>query len=150
LDKNLPDWFKDKDANHDGQIAMAEFASSWTEKVAAEFLLADRNGDGIITEKECLLGPNISAPAGGGSSSKANSSLMAGRATLGSALGSVDERYQRYAEDRMKAYDKNSDSVLDAEELKAYTKAPANADKDGDGKLTLEELGAALQALYKK
>jgi hypothetical protein len=54
LAKGLPDWFLDKDADGDGQIGMAEFASRWTQDAAAEFDRYDLNHDGIITAAECL------------------------------------------------------------------------------------------------
>jgi Ca2+-binding EF-hand superfamily protein len=54
LPKGLPDWFARNDADADGQISMAEFAISWTEEKLAEFAAYDRNGDGLITPRECL------------------------------------------------------------------------------------------------
>jgi hypothetical protein len=54
LPKGLPDWFRTKDANGDGQISMAEFAAEWTPAAEAEFLRYDLNGDGFITPDECL------------------------------------------------------------------------------------------------
>jgi Ca2+-binding EF-hand superfamily protein len=56
LPKGLPSWFNDKDANHDGQVMMSEYASAWTDSVAAEFSRLDRNGDGILTAQESLAG----------------------------------------------------------------------------------------------
>jgi Ca2+-binding EF-hand superfamily protein len=55
LPKGLPDWFSRSDADGDGQVAMAEFSSSWNDAKAAEFAGWDRNGDGIITPKEALV-----------------------------------------------------------------------------------------------
>lgn len=54
LPKGLPDWFVQKDADGDGQISMAEFATEWTDTKAAEFEKYDLNHDGIITPEECL------------------------------------------------------------------------------------------------
>jgi Ca2+-binding EF-hand superfamily protein len=54
LPDGLPDWFKKNDADHDGQIAMGEYAKSWDDAKAAEFAKYDRNGDGILTPAECL------------------------------------------------------------------------------------------------
>jgi len=51
--EGLPGWFNLRDADRDGQVAMAEYASSWTDAKAAEFQSFDLNGDGIITPKEC-------------------------------------------------------------------------------------------------
>lgn len=52
LPQGLPDWFTRNDADGDGQIAMAEFATSWDDERAAEFSRWDRNNDGLITAKE--------------------------------------------------------------------------------------------------
>ena len=54
LPSGLPDWFTRNDADGDGQIAMAEFSTSWDDQKAAEFTRWDRNGDGVITPKEAL------------------------------------------------------------------------------------------------
>jgi len=54
LPEGLPSWFSLRDRNGDGQVAMAEFASSWTDAKAAEFLRWDLNGDGLLTPAECL------------------------------------------------------------------------------------------------
>jgi hypothetical protein len=54
LPKGIPDWFVEKDANHDGQVMMAEFAVRWNDALVAEFVQFDRNGDGVITPKECM------------------------------------------------------------------------------------------------
>jgi Ca2+-binding EF-hand superfamily protein len=54
LPKDLPDWFARKDANEDGQVTMAEFASSWSDSVVQDFSQWDLDGDGIITPAEIL------------------------------------------------------------------------------------------------
>ena len=41
------------DVDGDGQVSMAEYTTTWTETLAAEFLKYDANGDGIITPAEC-------------------------------------------------------------------------------------------------
>ncbi len=53
LPKGLPEWFTTNDANGDGQISMAEFATNWNDAKVEEFLRYDLNGDGIITAAEC-------------------------------------------------------------------------------------------------
>ena len=50
----LPDWFRQKDLNGDGQVTMAEFSREWTPEIAAEFNRYDLNHNGIITAAECL------------------------------------------------------------------------------------------------
>ncbi len=54
LPDGLPDWFRQKDLNGDGQITMAEFSREWTPEIAAEFERFDLNHNGIITAAECL------------------------------------------------------------------------------------------------
>ncbi len=54
LSKELPEWFREKDINGDGQVDMAEFASEWTPELVDEFNRYDLNHDGIITQAECL------------------------------------------------------------------------------------------------
>ena len=61
----LPDWFASNDANGDGQVAMVEYSSYWTDAKAREFVAYDRNGDGLITRREAADGPAASdVPAG--------------------------------------------------------------------------------------
>jgi len=54
LPKGLPDWFARKDADGDGQVTMAEYASEWTDAKAEEFVGYDLDGDGLIRPSECL------------------------------------------------------------------------------------------------
>jgi Ca2+-binding EF-hand superfamily protein len=54
LPSGLPEWFRRKDVNGDGQVTMAEFSDTWNDAVAAEFAKYDLNGDGVITAQECL------------------------------------------------------------------------------------------------
>jgi subtilisin-like proprotein convertase family protein/Ca2+-binding EF-hand superfamily protein len=48
----LPGWFYERDADGDGQVAMAEFAAEWTNEKLAEFVSLDGNGDGLLTSLE--------------------------------------------------------------------------------------------------
>ena len=61
----LPDWLARYDANGDGQVAMAEYSSSWTDAKVREFLSYDHNGDGLITQREAKDGPAQGAVAAG-------------------------------------------------------------------------------------
>ena len=60
LPDGLPDWFARNDVNGDGQVAMAEYSSFWSDSKAREFLRYDRNHDGMITPRECLDAPTTS------------------------------------------------------------------------------------------
>jgi len=55
LPEGLPDWFAQRDSDGDGQVMMAEYATTWPDEVVAEFIRFDLNDDGIITPKECLV-----------------------------------------------------------------------------------------------
>ena len=64
LSKELPEWFREKDVNGDGQVDMAEFANEWTPELVDEFNRYDLNHDGIITagrmsESDGRLTPQI-------------------------------------------------------------------------------------------
>jgi hypothetical protein len=50
----VPEWFKQRDANFDGQVFMWEYASSWTDESAQAFGQLDVNGDGVITALESV------------------------------------------------------------------------------------------------
>jgi Ca2+-binding EF-hand superfamily protein len=76
LIEGLPDWFSRYDVNRDGQVAMAEYSSYWSESKAREFLSYDRNGDGLITQREAAGGP-------------AEGTVMAGPVPAGPAPGGV-------------------------------------------------------------
>ena len=52
LPRELRDWFLEKDRDGDGQIAMSEFGSLWTEQQAREFARLDLDNDGLITPRE--------------------------------------------------------------------------------------------------
>jgi hypothetical protein len=59
LGEPLPPWFAEKDSNEDGQVAMAEFYSDWTDSRVREFRSWDLNDDGLITPVECLNGGGV-------------------------------------------------------------------------------------------
>ncbi len=48
----LPGWFYELDENHDGQVAMSEFATDWTAEKVEEFESLDANLDGLLTASE--------------------------------------------------------------------------------------------------
>jgi hypothetical protein len=52
LPDGLPSWFKSRDRNKDGQIAMSEYRSSWSKSAVNDFARLDANNDGVITPKE--------------------------------------------------------------------------------------------------
>jgi hypothetical protein len=52
LPAGLPGWFKSRDSDGDGQVAMHEYSRSWSERTAAEFVRYDKDNDGMITPAE--------------------------------------------------------------------------------------------------
>ncbi len=52
LSEGLPGWFYELDADRDGQVAMSEFATEWTEGKLQEFSSLDTNSDGLLTASE--------------------------------------------------------------------------------------------------
>ena len=52
LPNNLPSWFKSKDTNQDGQVAMHEYSKSWNDSTARKFKQLDKNNDGFISVEE--------------------------------------------------------------------------------------------------
>jgi hypothetical protein len=50
----LPSWFKSRDRNKDGQVAMSEYSRNWSERLVNEFRRYDRNNDGVVTAKEAV------------------------------------------------------------------------------------------------
>lgn len=52
LSGSAKSWIVSRDKNGDGQVAMHEFSSTWSESKIREFQKYDLNGDGIITAAE--------------------------------------------------------------------------------------------------
>jgi Ca2+-binding EF-hand superfamily protein len=143
--EGLPGYFTDRDTNGDGQIAMAEFASEWSEAVVEEFFAADSNRDGLITAEEALR-----AVEAGQSPSPGKPTLTASPAVMSAPTekstpkakreaGTAGSKNQRYAERIVKRSDTNGDGVLTPTEWKEMLMSPAKADFDRDGKVTVAE-----------
>jgi hypothetical protein len=52
--RGLPDWYVDRDANGDGQLALAEFTPTAEAQLVAQFERLDINHDGLLTPVEVL------------------------------------------------------------------------------------------------
>ncbi len=150
LPKGLPDWFARNDANADGQVAMSEFSTSWSDSVLKDFGQFDLNNDGIITPSETLEAVKNGAVRGStsSSSSPASSSSTAAASTSSpptSSAGSgevpkVDQRTFDHFRKLLERYDTNGDGVLVADEWKSMSKDPSAGDTDGDGRIGVNEL----------
>jgi hypothetical protein len=162
LPKELPLDFARRDANSDGQVAMAEYSASWSDSIAREFNQFDLNQDGFITPKECLKAISSglewgrlssssgsstgsrysSAPAGNsstGSSLASSSSAPAAPTTSSASSGGIDSRTLIYFQSVLKKSDANGDGVLTKDEWSSMSQDPTAADADADGKITVEE-----------
>jgi Ca2+-binding EF-hand superfamily protein len=64
LPSSLREWFLSNDRNGDGQVAMSEYAASWSEDKVSEFRKLDLNNDGRITPQEYVRA-KTQAPGGG-------------------------------------------------------------------------------------
>ncbi len=142
---DLPAWFTRQDANGDGQVSMAEYSRSWSEAVAKEFATFDRNGDGIITTKECLQAVEDGAVAGlaGEAGEGTDSSSTSSSSSSDGAASERAKRNLRHAVALIKKYDTNRDGVLDKSEWTKMKFDYSHADVNQDGKITPAELADA-------
>lgn len=160
--EGLPGFFKDKDADGDGQVSMAEFASDWSDEVVKEFFDSDFNRDGRITAEEALRaieeGPaskvmaaassgSGGSPSGSGASSGASSEAAA---KVSLPTGKVDPKYVKVIERIFSRSDKNGDGALTESELEGMLMRPKGADYDRDGRITINEYAMWMQARQKK
>ncbi|MGB7347793.1 MAG: EF-hand domain-containing protein [Pirellulaceae bacterium] len=167
LPEGVPGFFTDKDADADGQVTMAEFATDWNDDVVAEFFKSDLNRDGSITAAEALKaveqGVSVSAPSSsGGSSSSAMASRKSSDSDTGGSTsssssktpdaggGKPDDKLVKYAERIIGRYDKNKDGALVASEWSSMLMNPAPADANRDGRVTIEEYALHLASRSKK
>ena len=166
----LPEWFTRNDVNMDNQVSMAEFSKKWSAETIDDFLRFDPNGDGFITNKECLLavkkgfipgtggGSAASTPAA--SSSSATGSSASGSSGSGSS-GSVAAKpaeatrsaggtedanvkaMKNWAAPKIKKEDKNADGFLTPDEYSGSSGPFADVDTNKDGRIDLDEYVAA-------
>ncbi|MGM0490082.1 MAG: hypothetical protein ACQESR_25420 [Planctomycetota bacterium] len=169
--EGLPEWFARYDMDENGQVEMAEYATTWNEEVIADFSQFDLNGDGIITPTECLEAVDRGAVQGAPRSTGSSDTRYGSRGSTSSSTSSggsdengspepseadpaaassadnpeeVSPTYVKYAVGVIKKYDDNQDGVLTSDEWKSMGKDYASADTDGDGRLTPVELARAV------
>jgi Ca2+-binding EF-hand superfamily protein len=159
LPEGLPPWFSQNDGDADGQVAMAEFSTSWSNRTLADFRQFDLNLDGIVTSTECLQATEDGAVRGTVSSTSSNASSRSRsssgstgttssppKATVATSTGGggggsgIDQRYIDFSRKTLGRYDTNGNGSLEKDEWSKMSNNPEAADKDGDGKITVEEL----------
>jgi hypothetical protein len=84
LPKGTPSWFSEKDLDADGQVAMAEYSTAWTDTEGEAFLRNDLNNDGVITPHEAIeaANPAAASTAGAGSARPSAKPTEAGRSSV--------------------------------------------------------------------
>ncbi|MBC8354593.1 MAG: EF-hand domain-containing protein [Planctomycetes bacterium] len=149
LPKGLPDWFARDDANADGQVAMYEYAKSWSDSVLKEFGQFDLNHDSVITPSEALAAVNNGSVRGSAGASPSSTATTASSTTTSQTTPAatnagpppkIDPRYLSYYQKLLAKYDTNSDGALVANEWKNMSKDPTSADSNGDGRIVVNEL----------
>ncbi len=152
LPEGTPGFFSDKDANGDGQVEMAEFASEWSDATVAEFFRSDLNRDGIITVEEARQAVELGSQMTTETASASATSSSAASTSASSAGGSgakPDEKLIKYAERIISRYDKNKDQELTASEWSTMLMSPAAADGNRDGRVTIIEYASWMQSRSK-
>ena len=155
LPEGLPGEFTDKDGNGDGQVTMAEFAKEWNDDVVAEFFDSDFNGDGVITADEALKkveqgSVSQLAAAYSGKTSSSAASATTSSAPPASSGGKPDDKYVKLGQRIIDRYDKNKDGQLTASEWGKMLMSPAAADRDRNGKITVQEYATWMQSRQKR
>ena len=144
LPEGLPDWFKENDADGDGQIMMSEYAKNWDAKMLDSFDKFDFDADGVITPQECLDGIDEGAKYGADSSRRSSDRGSSERSSddgddkqsSSEKNSSSNSRYAKW----FQTFDSDKSGVLEKEEWSKNKYIKPDFDVNGDGKLTLEEL----------
>ena len=146
LPRGLDAWFIDADANRDGQVAMAEFATSFDAAVVKNFREFDLNNDGIITPQEFLAADKDGAKFEGGSRRSSTPPLVAKSSPptaspqpkpASSAPVKISPTHQAIYRKLFDKFDTNRDGALVEEEWSKMSRPPKDA--DGNGRITLGE-----------
>ena len=128
ITKSLPDDYRGKDKNGDGQIGLYE----WDRQAFAQFFDLDRNGDGLLTADELIAAAKKSSAPSAVSSSGAATPAIA----LSSSSGtSPTTEFARPSGGGSTTPAKAAPPV----ELTAGMKAFVGLDRNGDGTLSDEE-----------
>lgn len=83
----LPGWFYELDSNRDGQVAMNEFTTEWSDDKLQEFASLDTNTDGLLTALEVVRSKAMI----GGSYSNKNAEVLPPKKTIISEIEIDDD-----------------------------------------------------------
>ncbi|QDV86257.1 EF-hand domain-containing protein [Planctomycetes bacterium TBK1r] len=148
--EGLPGFFTDKDANQDGQVEMAEFATKWDDDTVNEFFQSDLNRDGVITAEEAVQAVERGASTPSATTMASTSSASSSSTDGGGPVGTPDDKMVSYAERIIGRYDANGDKKLVASEWKKMLMSPADADANRDGTITVTEYAWWMQSRSKR
>lgn len=146
----VPEWFKQRDTDFDGQVFMREYTSSWSDEAARNFTRLDANGDGVITARESVMRRDLEAEPRHTRAAVpiARVAEIAPEAAAAAAPAeaepispsSIPQAFLGYADGVIRHFDTDRDGVLTVEEWKVMPAPPASADADGNGQITVGEL----------
>jgi hypothetical protein len=147
LPDGLPSWFREKDKDLDGQVAMHEYATEWNDETAAEFLELDVNTDGILSPYEANGSvARAESSTDGSAKPKTEPSRSAAKAGAtgrpSASTGSqkaIPDKFMNWAASTIKRYDENKDGYLSTTEMKKMRRPPKNADANRDGRVSAAE-----------
>ncbi len=153
--KELPDEYRDRDQNSDGQIGLYE----WDRKAFAQFYELDRNSDGFLTPAELIASANKRTAKASGTAAAGKSSGSARNGSSGRPSGLSVKRDNSKSEttkpgetaksaDNSKS-DTDKEKKPDATESSAAVSAFQFLDQNRDGQLTQDEWERARSAKKK-
>ncbi len=145
--KELPDEYRDRDRNSDGQIGLYE----WDRKAFAQFYELDRNSDGFLTPAELIASANkrtakASGTAAAGKSSGRSSGSSVKRENSKSETTKPGETAKSAENSKL---DTEKEKKPDATESSAAVSAFQFLDQNRDGQLTQDEWERARSAKKK-
>ncbi len=148
LPAGLPDWFRTRDANGDGQIAMAEYAQDWNDAKVRDYRKWDLDDNGVIVPAEALKVLGIDAPRQAKSSAKpASAPTQVAASAAVRSPEAIQARNERRAESVVRTfltrYDRDGSGALEAAEWADLPWQDASRwDADRDRRLTADEIAA--------
>ena len=138
---------EESDTNRDGSLSRDELANRYFQREQAAVVATSPSASGNSgrasgrsqsSESDTARDRNPAAIASSPAAAPAASVSNAGRSGTGTS-------YREYASGLVEKYDANKDGQLDKDEMKKMRRAPANADRNNDGMVSLSELSEAFE-----